>query len=254
MEMKSKKEVAPAYCHHYEKYAEMIGAPVVHTVFEYLMDEYMSNIKTGGDGEFKYSIRKIAMTRNMSRDTVRKAMSALGKMLLVITNEGKCTINIQKFKALIYAYTNISNETDKFKFKRGLYNGDYDALKNMGYDESVEPQESTIRINQEKTEHLSFEPIRHKFLRDKQENIKPREDAKSNLGNFLIQRALAFGLREYIISAAKAEVPNIDRDPIFIEALNNFCLCKESNDQKGFWPDVFKHLSGEFIKNMNNKK
>lgn len=120
------------YGHHFHQYAEMIGAPNVHSVFEYLLDCYMSNIRTGKDGEFKISVRKISLTRNLHRKTVESSIEVLEKMGLIKCSASLCDIDLDRYVSLVRTFVNLEKD-DKAKFREFLQNGDYDSLERIGY-------------------------------------------------------------------------------------------------------------------------
>ena len=149
--MKEDNKVA-TYGHHFHQYAEMIGAPNVHSVFEYLLDCYMSNIRTGRDGEFKISVRKISLTRNLHRKTVESSIETLERMGLIKCSGNLCDIDLDRYVSLVRAFINLDKD-DKPKFREFLQNGDYDSLECMGYscqigagDEAVSMKGGMVQI------------------------------------------------------------------------------------------------------------
>lgn len=137
MRIEDKEPKTATYGHHFHQYAEMIGAPNVHSVFEYLLDCYMSNIRTGKDGEFELSMSRISVCRRMNRATVKNSLNILEDMGLIKMNGSKCAINAARYASLIIAYVNLDKGEDRKTFQSMLSGGDYKGLEGLGYREVI---------------------------------------------------------------------------------------------------------------------
>jgi DNA-binding Lrp family transcriptional regulator len=132
-------KIAP-YNTHYEAYAEMLGKPNVHSVFEHILDIYSKNIRAGQSGPVVLSFNEIARKRHISKSTVPEIIKLLEATKIISCDKDDkeyngstlCTIDVDRFVSLIYTFIEL-NIHDKKKLTTALYDGDEETLKSLGY-------------------------------------------------------------------------------------------------------------------------
>lgn len=123
------------YSHHFRCFPQMVGSVANQAVFMYLMDEYIYRLKTGKDTSFPVSINEISSKRNMTWRTVANALSKLEVMGLISVVNDICTINVNKYVALVYAFYKLPSTKDKQDFTKFLAEGDFNSLEKMGLED-----------------------------------------------------------------------------------------------------------------------
>jgi predicted DNA-binding protein YlxM (UPF0122 family) len=128
------------YNTHYEAYAEMLGKPNVHSVFEHILDAYSSNRRTGKLSVLSLSMNEIARKRHVSKNTVPEIIKILESTKIIRCDKEekerygaiRCSIDIDRFVSLIYAFIVLDQENKK-KFTTALLNGDEKTIESLGY-------------------------------------------------------------------------------------------------------------------------
>lgn len=121
--------------HHFRCAQQMIGNPNNQAVMMYLMDEYMFRAMAGEDVlNIPLSVREIAETRNMHRNTVKTAILSLKKTKILLIHDPYFTIDIQRYFSLVYAFYQLETLSDKKQFIDSLENGNDDELKKLGWE------------------------------------------------------------------------------------------------------------------------
>jgi hypothetical protein len=111
----------------------MIGSIANQSVFMYLMDIYVYNLRINGPLYFQVSVNEIAYERNMNWRTVDTTIQSLQKMRLISTEGELYTIDGSRFVSLIRAFYNLVEKPKRKLFIKKLSEGDYDELKQLGY-------------------------------------------------------------------------------------------------------------------------
>ena len=278
--MKEDNKVA-TYGHHFHQYAEMIGAPNVHSVFEYLLDCYMSNIRTGRDGEFRISVSNIALRRVITRDTVRASINALLKMKLISIDGKKCTVNADMYVSLIYCYIGLEAEEEKKKFRNALGEGDYIVLEELGLQVLcdckgvlLEQKGNLTNIRQFESEMTNIsqfdegQSVKLTNIRqlegsdEKVANIRQNSIELANIRQFDFENCLKFvslasincdflkkqieacvenGLKKFILTNIRQFMPELEEDPMFLSSLDVFC--DGSFNIIDPWVAIFRHFA-----------
>ena len=128
------------YNTHYEAYAEMLGKPNIHSVFEHILDIYSRNIRAGKTGPVVISFNEIARKRHISKSTVPEIIKLLEATKIIGCSKDDeeyngstlCRVDADRFVSLILAFIELNN-SDKKKFTKALYDEDEEILKLLGY-------------------------------------------------------------------------------------------------------------------------
>lgn len=128
------------YNTHYEAYAEMLGKPNIHSVFEYILDAHSAHVRMNKKTDLVVSVNDISKKRHISRNTVSMAIKSLVDTGIISVDKKdsfsnstiRCTVNIDRYVSLINAFIDLKS-TEKGKFSEALFEGDDDKLQKMGY-------------------------------------------------------------------------------------------------------------------------
>ncbi|MDR1119444.1 MAG: hypothetical protein LBM08_00825 [Dysgonamonadaceae bacterium] len=125
---------------HYAEYAEMLGKPNVHSVFEYILDTYLENATKSGANCVAISLNEISKKRHISRNTIPAAIEILESAKIITYNKNgdlsnssvSYFVDLDRFASLVYAFTKL-NDSNKKSFTQALYDNNEKMLESLGY-------------------------------------------------------------------------------------------------------------------------
>lgn len=121
------------YSQHHREAAMMLGDATVHSVFTYLLDEYLYRVRAGKPGTFKISCSKLGEAQGVYRKKVKATLQQLEAMRLIKVDGNNVSVNGNVYASLIYAFHNLASLDQKRKFSERLYVGAFEPLEEMGY-------------------------------------------------------------------------------------------------------------------------
>lgn len=121
------------YSQHHREAAMMLGDATVHSVFTYLLDEYLYRVRAGKPGTFKISCSKLGEAQGVYRKKVKATLQQLETMRLIKVDENNVSVNGNVYASLIYAFHNLVSLDQKHKFSEYLQVGAFEPLEEMGY-------------------------------------------------------------------------------------------------------------------------
>lgn len=121
------------YSQHHREAAMMLGDATVHSVFTYLLDEYLYRVRAGKPGTFKISCSKLGEAQGVYRKKVKAALQQLETMHLIKVSGNNVSVNGNVYASLIYAFHNLVDIDQKRKFSEHLQVGAFEPLEEMGY-------------------------------------------------------------------------------------------------------------------------
>ena len=121
------------YSQHHREAAMMLGDATVHSVFTYLLDEYLYRVRAGKPSTFKISCSKLGETQSVYRKKVKATLQQLETMRLIKIDGNNVSVNGNVYASLIYAFHNLVSLDQKRKFSEHLQVGAFEPLKEMGY-------------------------------------------------------------------------------------------------------------------------
>ena len=121
------------YSQHHREAAMMLGDATVHSVFTYLLDEYLYRVRAGKPGTFKISCSKLGEAQGVYRKKVKATLQQLETMRLIKVDGNNVSVNGNVYASLIYAFHNLVSLDQKHKFSEHLQVGAFEPLKEMGY-------------------------------------------------------------------------------------------------------------------------
>lgn len=121
------------YSQHHREAAMMLGDATVHSVFTYLLDEYLYRVRAGKPGIFKISCSKLGEAQGVYRKKVKATLQQLETMRLIKVDGNNVSVNGNVYASLIYAFHNLVSLDQKHKFSEHLQVGAFEPLKEMGY-------------------------------------------------------------------------------------------------------------------------
>ena len=129
-----------SYNTHYEAYAEMLGKPNVHSVFEHILDAYSRNVRRGLSGSVSISLNDISRKRHVGKNSVPEIIRLLEATKIIkcsrdddgYSKSTSCAINTDRFVSLIHAFIEL-NHADKKRFTEALFGQDEETLEKLGY-------------------------------------------------------------------------------------------------------------------------
>ena len=136
-----------AYSQHYRSAQEFIGTPADQVVFQYIWDEWLCRYRQGKSTTFKLSIKRIALKRQMHRNTVRNSLDKLvERKLILLDGEDMCELNISRFMTMVNVYESLDVEK-RIEFGNAVKNNDDDALEEFGCAWNLEDLELISEMN-----------------------------------------------------------------------------------------------------------
>lgn len=121
------------YSQHHRETAMMLGDATIHSVFTYLLDEYLYRVRAGKPGTFKISYSKLGESQGVYRKKVKATLQQLEIMHLIKVDENNVSVNGNVYASLIYAFHNLVSLDQKHKFSEHLQVGAFEPLEEMGY-------------------------------------------------------------------------------------------------------------------------
>ena len=121
------------YSQHHREAAMMLGDATVHSVFTYLLDEYLYRVRAGKPGTFKISCSKLGEAQGIYRKKVKATLQQLETMQLIKVDGNNVSVNGNVYASLIYAFHNLVSLDQKRKFSEHLQVGAFEPLEKMGY-------------------------------------------------------------------------------------------------------------------------
>ena len=121
------------YSQHHRETAMMLGDATVHSVFTYLLDEYLYRVRAGKPGTFKISCSKLGEAQGVYRKKVKATLQQLETMRLIKVDGNNVSVNGNVYASLIYAFHNLVSLDQKHKFSEHLQVGSFEPLEEMGY-------------------------------------------------------------------------------------------------------------------------
>ena len=121
------------YSQHHREAAMMLGDAAVHSVFTYLLDEYLYRVRAGKPGTFKISCSKLGEAQGVYRKKVKATLQQLETMRLIKVDGNNVSVNGNVYASLIYAFHNLVSLDQKHKFSEHLQVGAFEPLEEMGY-------------------------------------------------------------------------------------------------------------------------
>ena len=121
------------YSQHHREAAMMLGDATVHSVFTYLLDEYLYRVRAGKPGTFKISCSKLGEAQGVYRKKVKATLQQLETMRLIKVDGNNVSVNGHVYASLIYAFHNLVSLDQKHKFSEHLQVGAFEPLEEMGY-------------------------------------------------------------------------------------------------------------------------
>lgn len=121
------------YSQHHREAAMMLGDATVHSVFTYLLDEYLYRVRADKPGIFKISCSKLGEAQGVYRKKVKATLQQLETMRLIKVDGNNVSVNGNVYASLIYAFHNLVSLDQKHKFSEHLQVGAFEPLKEMGY-------------------------------------------------------------------------------------------------------------------------
>lgn len=121
------------YSQHHREAAMMLGDATVHSVFTYLLDEYLYRVRAGKPGTFKISCSKLGEAQGVYRKKVKATLQQLETMRLIKVDGNNVSVNGNVYASLIYAFHNLVSLDQKHKFSEHLQVGAFEPLEEMGY-------------------------------------------------------------------------------------------------------------------------
>lgn len=121
------------YSQHHRETAMMLGDATVHSVFTYLLDEYLYRVRTGKSDTFKISCSKLGEAQGVYRKKVKTTLQQLETMRLIKVSKNNVSVNGNVYASLIYAFHNLVDLDQKHKFSEHLQIGAFEPLEEMGY-------------------------------------------------------------------------------------------------------------------------
>ena len=81
------------YSQHHREAAMMLGDAAVHSVFTYLLDEYLYRVRAGKPGTFKISCSKLGEAQGVYRKKVKATLQQLETMRLIKVDGNNVSVN-----------------------------------------------------------------------------------------------------------------------------------------------------------------